>query len=145
MKVYVASSWRNPRQPEVVLALAHAGHEVYDFRAPNGPGGTPGGFQWSEIDPDWKAWSPETFRERIDHPIASVGFDRDFDAMDSCDAGVLVMPCGRSAHLELGWLAGQGKQTVILLSDGEPELMYRLASQLCVTIDEVLKALEEPW
>ncbi len=29
-KIYVASSWRNPAQPEVVSALRSAGHLVYD-------------------------------------------------------------------------------------------------------------------
>ena len=31
-RIYVASSWRDPYQPEVVAALREAGHEVYDFR-----------------------------------------------------------------------------------------------------------------
>ena len=30
MKVYVASSWRNERQQEIVRALREAGHDVYD-------------------------------------------------------------------------------------------------------------------
>lgn len=39
-KIYVASSWRNPYQPEVVAALRKAGHQVYDFRNPeDNPGG----------------------------------------------------------------------------------------------------------
>ena len=33
-RIYVASSWRNKYQPEVVAALRKAGHEVYDFRNP---------------------------------------------------------------------------------------------------------------
>ena len=36
MKIYVASSWRNERQPDVVQALRNAGHDVYDFRHPHG-------------------------------------------------------------------------------------------------------------
>ena len=40
-KIYVASSWRNKYQPEVVAALRKAGHEVYDFRNPKD---NPGGF-----------------------------------------------------------------------------------------------------
>ena len=32
-KIYLASSWRNERQPELVRTLRQAGHEVYDFRA----------------------------------------------------------------------------------------------------------------
>lgn len=34
MKIYLASSWRNERQPAVLAALREAGHEVYDFRNP---------------------------------------------------------------------------------------------------------------
>lgn len=39
MKIYVASSWRNERQPEVVEHLRSFGYEVYDFRNP-APGDT---------------------------------------------------------------------------------------------------------
>lgn len=39
MKIYVASSWRNQYQPEVVATLRAVGHEVYDFKNPR-PGGT---------------------------------------------------------------------------------------------------------
>lgn len=51
MRIYVASSWRNERQPEVVARLRAEGHEVYDFRRPNGQ---QDGFHWSEIDPEWQ-------------------------------------------------------------------------------------------
>jgi hypothetical protein len=34
MRVYVASSWRNPWQPNVVGLLRSLGHKVYDFREP---------------------------------------------------------------------------------------------------------------
>lgn len=33
-KIYVASSWRNPFQQEVVNILRDLGHEVYDFKNP---------------------------------------------------------------------------------------------------------------
>jgi hypothetical protein len=135
LKIYVASSWRNDRQPQVVTALRGAEHEVYDFRHP-APGDE--GFHWSEIDPDWQRWAPDQFRDALDHPVAVDGFGRDFDAMHWADAFVLVMPCGRSAHLEAGWAIGAGKPTAILLSDGEPELMYRLASEVCTSLDEVI-------
>ena len=48
-KIYVASSWRNVFQQDVVDILRDLGHEVYDFKNP--PHGN-GGFQWSDIDPD---------------------------------------------------------------------------------------------
>lgn len=134
MKVYVASSWRNEHQPSVVKALRDAGHEVYDFKAP-APGDN--GFHWTEIDGGWKNWTPERFRTALDHPIARAGYKKDMDALDECNVCVLVMPCGRSAHLEAGFAIGAGKPTFILLSDGEPELMYKMA-RVCLTLGEVI-------
>lgn len=139
MKIYVASSWRNLDQPHVVDALRRAGHEVYDFRNP-GPGKK--GFAWSEIDPDWKNWSNGTFIEALTHPIAQQGFENDFNAMQWADACVMVMPCGRSAHVEAGWMQGAGKPTIALLSTAEPELMYNMFSKLAQTTEEVLEHLK---
>lgn len=48
-KIYVASSWRNVFQQDVVGILRDLGHEAYDFKNP--PHGN-GGFQWSDIDPN---------------------------------------------------------------------------------------------
>jgi len=121
-KIYVASSWRNEQQPEVVQVLRAAGHEVYDFRGHEAKGG----FHWSQIDPNWQHWSPVEFVCGLTHPLAVAGFDCDMAALDWCDICVVVMPCGRGAHLEGGYAIGSGKPSAILLADGEPELMYRM-------------------
>lgn len=126
MKIYVASSWRNPYQPDVVKNLKSKGHEVYDFRNPE-PGNT--GFHWSQIDEDWEYWTPNEFVEGLKHPLADEGFKFDKDALDWAEACVLVLPCGKSAHLEAGYMAGQGKPVFIRLNRPvEPELMYKLAT-----------------
>ncbi len=139
-RIYLASSWRNLQQPAAVDALREAGHEVYDFRHP--PDGIPNGFRWSEVDPDWEAWSARAYRAKLAHPLAQRGFKSDFDGMKWADTGVLLLPCGRSAHLELGWMAGAGKRTIIWTRDGEePELMALLASDICISLGEVLAAL----
>lgn len=141
MRLYVASSWRNKRQPEVVKLLREAGHEVYDFRHPK-PGDN--GFHWSEIDPRWVEWTPREFRKALEHPVAVAGFGLDWDAMLWADAGVLVMPSGRSAHLEAGYFVGAGKELAILLDDSsEPELMYLMADRLCADTEELLAFLGE--
>jgi hypothetical protein len=137
MKIYVASSWRNNYQPTVVEALRADGHEVYDFKNPEEG---KGGFHWSDIDPDWKNWTPGQFRKHLKHPIALDGFLTDYKAMEWADVCVLVMPCGRSAHIEAGYFVGHpGKKLLILLSDGEPELMYGMADRICVSLDELLE------
>jgi hypothetical protein len=142
ISVYVASSWRNERQPAVVVALRRAGFNVYDFRNP-----TPDqqGFAWSTVDPGWKTWSPAKFREGLAHPAAQIGFQRDMNAMHHADTTVLVLPCGRSAHLELGYAVGLGHATFVLCDTSltEPELMYLMADKICLTTEELVQALRE--
>jgi len=142
MKIYLASSWRNELQPTILQILQGAGHEVYDFKNP--PGGIPNGFRWSEIDPGWKDWSAADYRKNLQSPLAQQGFNSDFAGMKWADVGVLLLPCGRSAHLEIGWMAGAGKRTIVLTRDGEePELMALLCAEICVSVHEVLVALRQ--
>jgi len=138
MKIYVASSWRNERQPEVVALLRELGHAVFDFRSPHGRTG----FHWSHIDPKWQSWSSNRFRAFLNHPLARGGLTQDYEAMRACEAVVLVMPCGRSSHLELGWFIGRDRPSYILLCDGEPELMYGLATKLCTSLEELREEFE---
>lgn len=140
MKIYVASSWRNAIQPFVVSTLRTAGLEVYDFREP-----LPrlSGFTWREVDLDWQKWSSNQYIKALQHPIADAGYNNDFNAMKWADACVLILPCGRSAHLEAGWFVGVGKALhILMLEQQEPELMYKMASSICTNITQLLNALE---
>ena len=134
--VYVASSWRNVSQPAVVTALRAAGLGVYDFRHPRRDSS---GFAWSDIDPEWKSWTSAQYLAALNHPLAVEGFCNDFDAMRTADTFVLVLPCGRSAHLELGWAVGAGKRAAIVLNgDHEPELMVKMVDFITPTISGLL-------
>lgn len=138
-KIYVASSWRNEFYPEVVARLREAGRDVYDFRNP--PSGDPG-FKWSCVSEDYMDWTPEQYRDNLNHPKAIKQFGNDIEAMESCDACVLVLPCGRSAHTEAGWFAGRGKRTIVYIPEKqEPELMYKLFDRVCCSIEELIDAL----
>jgi nucleoside 2-deoxyribosyltransferase len=136
-KIYVASSWRNTYQPRVVEILRGLGFEVYDFKNP-GPGDH--GFSWREIDPDWKNWSPQRYREALLHPIAARGHESDMAALDSADICVLVLPSGRSASWEYGYHCGKtGKPGVVYMPEScEPELMYR-GSLIAATEGELIE------
>lgn len=142
-KIYVASSWRNLKQPAVVEDLRKAGHEVYDFHNP-APGDH--GFSWRELDPDWMNWTIHQYVHNVHQPVADRGFKFDRDALNWCDTCVLVLPCGRSAHLEAGYAAGQGKRTIVMLDQDkfEPELMYRLGHGFVTNIHELLCSLQAP-
>jgi enhancing lycopene biosynthesis protein 2 len=77
-------------------------------------------------------------------PIAAAGYVNDLRAMEWADTCLLILPCGRSAHLEAGWFAGRGKRCLILTQDGEePELMALLATDICISIDEVVARLKQ--
>lgn len=141
VKIYLASSWRNEQQPVVLAALRAAGHDVYDFKNPK-PGDN--GFGWKQIQDTPPPWSAELTREILEHRIANHGFDLDYSAMQWAEACVMLQPCGRSAALELGWAAGAGKMTFVILADGqEPELMLKLAESICTSVDEVIEKLDD--
>ena len=128
-KVYVASSWRNQHQPNMVQQLQNDGHRVYDFRNP--PSKT--GFSWDDVGLEDNP-TLGNYRTALENPIAIAGFYSDYGAMQWADCCVLLLPCGRSAHLEAGWFIGQGKPVYIYIPNDresfEPELMYLMANRI---------------
>ena len=138
-RIYVASSWRNPYYPEVVSRLREAGHQVYDFRNPPHGGS---GFRWTDIDENAPHWSFDQYADGLHHPLAERQFKADMDALNWADTCVLVLPCGRSAHTEAGWMAGAGKRVLVYIPEMvEPELMYKLFDGVYGTMEDLVKAL----
>lgn len=141
IKIYVASSWRNVYQPEIVDWLRHDGHEVYDFKAPVlGDNG----FHWREIDPNWKSWTPEQYAKVLESPLAEKGFRSDMTALENADLCVLVMPSGRSAAMEYGYWRGRTERHGVLhipeREAFEPELMFK-GAEITWTMDSLRKAV----
>ncbi|MFB3980357.1 hypothetical protein [Microbacterium proteolyticum] len=148
-RIYLASSWRNTEQKATVNALRRAGHEVYDFRNPNDDrrrwvqGSGEDGFRWSDIDPSWQDWSPWAFTQALQTPTAERGFGNDWRGMEWAEVGVLLLPSGRSAHIEAGYFAGHPDKTVHILVPElpEPELMYKMADGVHLTVEALLQEL----
>jgi hypothetical protein len=131
MKIYVATSWRNEFQPEVVDTLRKEGHDVYDFRGEEG-------FSWSEVDGDWLNWTPDQYLTGLRHPCAERGFQRDMKALRWCEACVYVMPCGPSASMEMGWAKGAGKIVIVYIPAlREPDLMVKMADFITTDLGRV--------
>ena len=130
MKVYVASSWNNEVYPEVVAALRRAGHDVYDFR------------HQGISDPNPIEMNSEKLLNYLDEPKIRTIFKNDMDALVDSDAVVCVLPCGRSAHLELGYGIGAGKRTVLLWHDGDaPDIMHKAVDTIVFSVEEIPGAL----
>ena len=72
----------------------------------------------------------ETYEQAINGHHAMHVFSFDYAHLNRSHGGILVLPAGRSAHLEAGYLRGQNKRLYILF-DKEPErfdVMYRFAN-----------------
>ena len=137
MKLYIIGSLRNPTIPAVALALTAAGHEVFtDWFAP-GP----------QADDFWQAYETSQGRgyfEAMNRPHAWHVFEYDKKWLDWADGVVLVLPAGKSAHIELGYTVGRGKPAYVLFPE-EPErfdIMYRFASGIYASVEELVKGLE---
>ena len=123
-KIYVASSWRNQYFPDVVKQLREYRHEVYDFR---NPPHNHGAFMWKNIDPEFEKWTVSDYKAGLNWA-------------DTC---VLVLPCGRSAHTEAGWMKGSGKKVIVYIPEmQEAELMYKLFDLVSGSLDEVNEFLD---
>ena len=133
MNVFLTTVWANPQHPEVVGSLRSAGFVVYDF-AVHGPTLAP----WWGHD----AVTAEQFTTGLADPMQLSSFRRNFEAMQAADVCVLLLPAGRSAHLELGWFVGRGVPTVVVLGDCPPhELAYSLVDCLVPSVDGLVDAL----
>ena len=101
------------------------------------------GFHWTDIDENAPNWTFEQYAEGLHHPLAEKQFSADMEALEWADTCVLVLPCGRSAHTEAGWMAGAGKRVIAYIPEMvEPELMYKLFDGVVGSLDDLIQSLE---
>lgn len=136
--IYLIGSLRNPRVPIIANQLRLDGFDVFDDWY------SPG----KNADDEWQAYEMSrgrTYQEALDGKHAKDVYDFDKYHLDLARAVVLLTPAGKSAHLELGYTIGQGKPGYILMAH-EPErydIMYRFATRVCLSYDELSKHLRE--
>lgn len=81
------------------------------------------------------------YRQIMDSYSAQHIFEFDKKHLDRCDTAVLVMPAGKSGHLELGYTIGKGKPGYILF-DEEPErvdIMHGFATKIFLSQEEMFE------
>lgn len=90
-----------------------------------------------------------TYGQALEGKAATHVFNFDYSNLENSDAGVLVLPAGKSGHLELGYLIGQGKPCFILFPDGEPDIrwdvMYLFAHKVLFDFDDLLDCLNKEF
>ena len=134
MTTYLIGSLRNPAIPTIAKRLRDVGVDVFDDWYAAGP----------EADDIWRKYELErgrSYTQALEEGWhATHVWEYDKHHLDRCDSGILVLPCGRSGHLELGYLAGQGKPTYILLDNPDRwDIMYLFASKVYTSLDDLVK------
>ena len=135
--IYIIGSLRSPRPREVAQVLRGAGHDVFDDWHACG----------HDADQHWQDYElarDRAYLEALAAPFAQHAFNFDLRHLVGADVGVLVLPAGKSGHLELGYMIGKGARGYILLETPHPErwdLMYLLAHGVFGNIDELVEAL----
>lgn len=123
--IYIIGSLRNKRIPTVAKMLRETGLEVFDdwYAA--------GEFADDSLR-DYYRERGLTYDQILESYSARHIFEFDKKHLDRCSMALLVGPAGKSAHLELGYVVGQGKPGYILL-DEEPErvdIMQQFATKV---------------
>ena len=135
MKIYVASSWRNTRYEEVCKQLTEAGHIILDWRK--------NGFRWSDVlDKPTDQWTLEDKMKVFSSDLPLLAFHNDYMLMREAHVGVLLLPCGKSAHLEIGHMSATKPTFVLEEVADTPELMYYLCTRSCISITELLIGID---
>lgn len=138
MKLYLAGSLRNPRIPVIGNRLRQEGFDVFDDWFAGG----------KIADDEWQAY--ETIRghsyiEGLRGEAARHVFEFDFKHIQASDAMVIVAPCGKSTHLELGWVLGTGRPGWVLLEQSPDrwDVMLRWATGVFSDIESLCQAIKE--
>lgn len=124
-RIYISSSWRNSYHQQLVQELRENGHQVYDFRHPEG---REDNNVWDDLGINKEFITPQEFSQLDNNEVAGKRFADHFCAMNDADTCILLLPCGASSHVEAGYMAGDGKRVFVFCPDNKlkPELMYRV-------------------
>ena len=134
MKIYIIGSLKNLTTPIVGRSLRLLGHEVFDDWFAGGP----------TADEHWRKYHQargDTYAQALRGKAGDNVFKFDMRHLADADAALLVLPAGKSAHMELGVVHGWGRPTYVYFGDGEPEdwdLMYKITDAQFFDLDKLI-------
>lgn len=134
--IYIMGSLRNPQVPNIVRAMRLSGLDVWaEWYA--------AGEYADDAWRDYEKSQGRSFTEALyEGDAARHVFDFDREHLEAADAAVLLAPAGKSAHLELGWVLGQGKPGYILLDDPDRwDVMYLFSTGVFTSLVDLIDAL----
>lgn len=134
--MYIIGSLRNPIIPEIANEIAKL--DIEPFADWWGAG--------FEADDWWKEYNTQrnvSYKEALKGYAAQNVFNFDKTHLDRCDAALLVLPAGKSGHLELGYAVGSGKPAFVLADDklGKErwDVMLAFSTEVFMSQDEMIE------
>lgn len=137
-KIYLIGSLRNKEVPKLANKLRKLGFDVFDdWWAPG-----------KNTDKEWKKYEIQrgrTYKEALKGYHAIDVFEFDHKHLLSCDIGILLLPCGKSGHMELGYLKGLKKKTYVLMNKKSLrwDIMYQLSDGVFDNLKDLIKELKK--
>jgi len=134
--IYLIGSLRNPEVPRVGVHLRQLGFDVFDDW-----------FAGGEIaDDSWRDYERSrgrTYQQALEGYAAKHVYEFDLYHLNRCDIGVMILPCGKSGHLELGRMSSN-KPTYVLMDDPERwDVMYQFATAVAFDLTELTTMLSK--
>jgi hypothetical protein len=136
--IYIIGSLRNPKVPVIANAIRKAmpAVEVFDSWYAPGP-------HADDYLRDYAKNKGLNYKQTLQDHAAKHIFAFDLHHLKRATDVVLVMPAGKSGHLELGWALGQGKRGYVLFDKAPKrvDIMYQFATEIFFNLQELLQAL----
>lgn len=131
---FISGRWRNKT---AILDLTHKirekGYSVYCFLETAGNMG-------QDDDSEDKMHAFEALDWKKNAYIHSV-FEKDIEAEKESDAFILLLPAGKSCHIEAGVAYGLGKKCILIGEQKEAESLYLIFHENYPTIHDFLQSL----
>ncbi len=134
---YVIGSLRNENIPAISVKLREELNiEIFDDWFSPGP----------EADDFWKKYETargRNYQQALQGWAGKHVFEFDKFHIDRADFGILILPAGKSGHLELGYMIGCGKPGYILLDKPDRwDVMYQFATGIFFSMEEMIEELK---
>lgn len=123
---YIASSSKNKEKIiELTTKLREKGKTVYSFLETN-----PLEKHISE-EVDVKNWRESEINKAI--------FEKDIKPLKESETLILLLPAGKSGHIEAGIMYGLGRKCILVGEPEETDSLYLIFNEVYANIDEFIK------
>ncbi len=136
-RIYLIGSLKNAEIPKIAVQIRELGYEVFDDWFAPGP----------EADDWWKKYEGvrgRTYEEALKGFAARHIFEFDKSHIDRADVGILILPAGKSGHMELGYMIGKGKPGYVLMDRPDRwDIMYQFSPHIFFNFEELAGHLKD--